>query len=133
MSMLGTRQSFVKQRSLWYLIPLSWLLLCAMFGIHVLSQIEYLPDGQRPHEAYFAIVGAIVFILQYIFASETLRAVFEEWDWGGRLRAFGFACLTCGVTIGVLVALNNASTAAAIIFTLTVLWPVGIGVLRNKR
>lgn len=133
MSMLGTRQSFVKQRSLWYLIPLSWLLLCAMFGIHVLSQIEYLPGGQRPHWIYFAIAGAIVFTLQYVFVAETLRTLVEEWNWVGRLRAFGFACLACGMTVGVLVALDNAPTAAAIIFAFIVLWPAGIGALRHKR
>lgn len=133
MSMLGTRQSFVKQRSLWYLIPLSWLLLCAMYGIHILSQIEYLQEGQRPHWLYFAVAGAIVFTLQYVFAAETLRAMYEEWDWGGRLRAFGFTCFACGMTIGVLVALEDAAAAATIIFALTVLWPAGIGMLRNKR
>lgn len=133
MSMLGTRQSFVKQRSIWYLIPLSWLLLCAMFGIHILSQIEYLPQGQRPHWVYFAIAGVMVFTLQYVFVAETLRTLVEEWNFAGRLRAFGFACFVCGVTIGVLVALDHASTPAAIIFALTVLWPAGIGMLRHKR
>lgn len=134
MSMLGTRPSFVKQRSLWYLIPLSWLLLLVMFGVHVLGQVQYLPGKERPDLAYFAAGSMAVFGLMYVLSAETLRAVTEDWGWGARLRVLAFAFLATGAAVALLTSgAGYAAPAAGAVFLAVLFWPAVIGILRSKQ